>query len=53
MEAAFSICVIEKDVKVNIMQQFELYVLSNFKALVAETIGVPGGGAERAAAPPV
>ena len=44
MEAAFSICVIEKDVKVNIMQQFELYVLSNFKALVAETIGVPGGG---------
>ena len=30
-------CVIEKDVKVNIMLQFELYVLSNFKALVAET----------------
>jgi hypothetical protein len=37
VEAAFSICVIEKDVKVNIMLQFELYVLSNFKALVAET----------------
>ena len=37
INAGFSRCVIEKDVKVNIICCFEPYVLLNFKAPVAET----------------
>jgi hypothetical protein len=37
IKAGYSRCIIEKDVKVNIMLQFEPDVLSNFKDPVAET----------------